>query len=101
MLDAAYHHELELGTRKIPFTKEIYIDQADFKEEYSKKFKKKLTPGNRIRLRNSYVIEATDYEKDAEGNVTLVRAQLIEDTLGKNPRSEEHTSELQSRPHLV
>lgn len=85
MLDANYHPELELGSRQIPFTKELYIDQADFKEEYSKKFKKKLTPGHRIRLRNAYVLEATSYEKDADGQVTLVRTRLIEDTLGKNP----------------
>ena len=85
MLEAEFHPDLDLGTRKIPFTKELFIDQADFKEEYSKKFKKKFTPGNRIRLRNSYVLEAASYEKDAEGNVTLVRANLIEGTLGQNP----------------
>jgi glutaminyl-tRNA synthetase len=85
MLSAEYHHELDLGTRDMPFTREIYIDQNDFKEEYSKKFKKKFTPGKRIRLRHSYVIEATSYEKDEAGNVVLVRAKLIEGTLGENP----------------
>ena len=85
MLSAEYHPEQDLGTREFPFTREILIDQGDFKEEYSKKFKKKFTPGKRIRLRHSYVIEATDYEKDADGNVTLVRAKLIEGTLGENP----------------
>jgi glutaminyl-tRNA synthetase len=85
MLTAPYHPELELGTREIPFTREILIDQDDFKEEYSKKFKKKFTPGKRIRLRQSYVIEATSYEKDEQGNVTLIRANLIENTLGENP----------------
>ncbi|MBU2039973.1 glutamine--tRNA ligase/YqeY domain fusion protein [Thalassolituus sp. ST750PaO-4] len=85
MLSAEYHHELDLGSREMPFTREIYIDQDDFKEEYSKKFKKKFTPGKRIRLRHSYVIEATSYEKDEAGNVVLVRAKLIEGTLGENP----------------
>jgi glutaminyl-tRNA synthetase len=85
MLTAPYHPELELGSREIPFTREILIDQDDFKEEYSKKFKKKFTPGKRIRLRQSYVIEATSYEKDEQGNVTLIRANLIENTLGENP----------------
>lgn len=85
MLSAEYHHELDLGSREMPFTREIYIDQDDFKEEYSKKFKKKFTPGKRIRLRHSYVIEATSYEKDDAGNVVLVRAKLIEGTLGENP----------------
>jgi glutaminyl-tRNA synthetase len=85
MVAADYHHELDLGSREMPFTREILIDQDDFKEEYSKKFKKKFTPGKRIRLRHSYVIEATSYEKDEQGNVVLVRANLIEGTLGENP----------------
>jgi len=84
-LSAPNHPDLDLGDRVLPFTREIYIDQNDFKEEYSKKFKKKFTPGKRIRLRNAYVIEATDYEKDDQGNVVQVNAVLIEDTLGKNP----------------
>ena len=84
-LSAPFHPELDLGERNIPFTREIFIDQDDFKEEYSKKFKKKFTPGNRIRLRFSYVLEATGFEKDDAGNVVLVRANLIEDTLGKDP----------------
>lgn len=85
MLTAPYHPELDLGTREMPFTREILIDQDDFKEEYSKKFKKKFTPGKRIRLRQGYVIEATDYGKNEAGEVTLVRAKLIENTLGVDP----------------
>ena len=85
ILTAPFHPDLDLGEREMPFTREIFIDQDDFKEEYSKKFKKKFCPGKRIRLRFSYVIEATDYEKDADGNVTLVKAKLIENTLGENP----------------
>lgn len=85
MLSVDYHPDLDLGSRDLPFTKELYIDQNDFKEEYSKKFKKKFTPGNRIRLRNAYVLEALDYEKNEQDEVTLIRAKLIEDTLGKNP----------------
>jgi glutaminyl-tRNA synthetase len=88
MLRAPYHPDLDLGSRDMPFTQELYIDQNDFKEEYSKKFKKKFTPGNRIRLRHAYVLEATSYEKNAQGEVTLVRAKLIEGTLGKNPADE-------------
>ena len=85
MLSAPFHPELDLGSREMPFTREIMIDQGDFKEEYSKKFKKKFTPGKRIRLRQGYVIEAVDYDKDEQGNVTLVRARLIENTLGCDP----------------
>jgi len=75
----------ELGEREMPFTKELFIDQADFKEEYSKKFKKKFCVGKRIRLRHGYVLEADGFEKDADGNITQVNATLIEDTLGKDP----------------
>ncbi|MBM94989.1 MAG: glutamine--tRNA ligase [Oceanospirillaceae bacterium] len=85
MLSAPFHPELDLGSREMPFTREIMIDQGDFKEEYSKKFKKKFTPGKRIRLRQGYVIEAVDYDKDEQGNVTQVRARLVENTLGCDP----------------
>ena len=84
-LSAPFHPELDLGTRDMPFTRELFIDKADFKEEYSKKFKKKLTPGNRIRLRFGYVLECTSYEKDDAGEVSLVRCKLIENTLGLDP----------------
>lgn len=84
-LEAPYHPDLDLGSREIPFTREILIEQDDFKQEYSKKFKKKLTPGKRIRLRNGYVIEADGFEQDADGNVTQVNASLIPNTLGVDP----------------
>ncbi len=82
------HPNLDMGDRTLPFTREIYIDQDDFKEEYSKKFKKKLTPGKRIRLRNGYVIEADDYVKNEAGEVVQVNASLVPDTLGKDPADE-------------
>jgi glutaminyl-tRNA synthetase len=85
MISAPAHPDLDLGERSLPFTREIYIDQDDVKEEYSKKFKKKFIPGKRIRLRNAYVLEAIDFEKDEQGNVVLVNALLIENTLGVNP----------------
>lgn len=79
------HPDLDLGERVIPFTREIVIDKADFKQEYSKKFKKKFCPGKRIRLRNAYVLEAVDYELNVDGEVIQVNAILIENTLGVNP----------------
>ena len=85
LLSVAAHPDIDLGERSLPFSREIYIDQADFKTEYSKKFKKKFTPGKRIRLRNAYVLEAVDYEMDAQGNVNQVNALLIENTLGVDP----------------
>jgi glutaminyl-tRNA synthetase len=87
-LIAPMHPNQDIGDRTLPFTREIYIDQNDFKEEYSKKFKKKLTPGKRIRLRNGYVIEADDYVKNEAGEVVQVNASLVPDTLGKDPADE-------------
>ncbi len=84
-LTAPLHPDLDMGERTLPFTREIYIDAEDFKEEYSKKFKKKLTPGKRIRLRNGYVVEADDYVKNDAGDVVQVNASLIPDTLGQDP----------------
>jgi len=84
-LVAPMHPNLDMGNRTLPFTREIYIDQDDFKEEYSKKFKKKLTPGKRVRLRNGYVIEAEDYVKNDVGEVIQVNASLIPDSLGQDP----------------
>ena len=75
----------EMGEREVPFSSEIYIDQNDFKEEYSKKFKKKFCVGKRIRLRHGYVIEAEGFEKDEQGNIVQVNAKLIENTLGLDP----------------
>jgi glutaminyl-tRNA synthetase len=54
----------DLGTRELPFSAELYIDREDFREEANKKFKR-LVLGKRVRLRNAYVIEAVDVEKDA------------------------------------
>lgn len=84
-LQAPLHPELDLGSRKLPFSHEIYIEQDDFKTEYSKKFKKKFCPDKRIRLRYGYVLEATGYDTDSQGNVTLVTAKLIANTLGCDP----------------
>jgi glutaminyl-tRNA synthetase len=87
-IKAPAHPDLDLGERVLPFTREIYIDQDDFKEEYSKKFKKKFCPGKRIRLRNAYVLEANDYLKDEQGNVIQVNATLIPNTLGADPEDD-------------
>ena len=74
----------ELGTRELPFTREIYIDQADFREEANKQYKR-LVLGKEVRLRNAYVIKAERVEKDAEGNITTVYCTYDPETLGKNP----------------
>ena len=74
--------------RTVPFTKEIFIDQDDFKEEYSKKFKKKFCPGKRIRLRHGYVIEATDFIKNDDGEIVQVNAIQVTTVLGEDPADE-------------
>ncbi len=56
------------GTRKVPFSRELYIEQEDFMEEPPKKFFR-LAPGREVRLRYAYFITCTDVIKDAEGNV--------------------------------
>ncbi|NCF16993.1 MAG: glutamine--tRNA ligase/YqeY domain fusion protein [Haliea sp.] len=74
----------EFGQRELPFTRELYIDADDFREEANKKYKR-LVLGKRVRLRNAYVIEADEVVKDGEGNIIEVRAHTIPNTLGENP----------------
>lgn len=59
----------ELGTRKVPFTKELYIEREDFMEEPPKKYFR-MFPGNEVRLMNAYFVTCTGCEKDENGNVT-------------------------------
>jgi glutaminyl-tRNA synthetase len=74
----------ELGERALPFTRELYIDADDFREEANKKYKR-LVLGKRVRLRNAYVIEAHNVVRDAGGTVVEVHARTIPDTLGNDP----------------
>jgi glutaminyl-tRNA synthetase len=74
----------DLGQRLVPFTRDLYIDAADFREEANKKYKR-LVLGKRVRLRNAYVIEADEVIRDSQGNITEVHAHTIPNTLGENP----------------
>ena len=74
----------ELGERQLPFTKELYIDRADFREEANKQYKR-LVLGKEVRLRNAYVIKAERVEKDANGEITMIFCTYDPETLGKNP----------------
>ena len=60
-----------LGTRKVPFSKELYIEREDFMEEPPKKYFR-LFPGNEVRLMNAYFVTCTSFEKDKNGKVTTV-----------------------------
>lgn len=74
----------DMTIRKVPFTRELYIDQEDFMEDAPKKFFR-LAPGKEVRLRNSYVIRCDEVIKDAAGEITELHCSVDFDTLGKNP----------------
>ncbi|MBR3436473.1 MAG: glutamine--tRNA ligase/YqeY domain fusion protein [Lachnospiraceae bacterium] len=71
----------ELGSREIPFSREIYIEQEDFMEVPPKKYFR-LFPGNEVRLMNAYFVTCTGVEKDADGNVSCVHVQYDPETRG-------------------
>ncbi len=70
-----------LGTRKIPFSREIFIEQEDFMENPPKGYRR-LAPGREVRLRYGYVIKCEDVIKDGEGNVVELRCTYDPETLG-------------------
>ena len=69
----------ELGEREVPFAKELYIEREDFMEEPPKKYFR-LFPGNEVRLMGAYFVTCTGYEKDENGNVTVVHATYDPET---------------------
>ncbi len=71
----------ELGSRKVPFGRELYIEREDFMAEPPKKYFR-LFPGNEVRLMHAYFITCTGYETDAEGRVTLIHATYDPQTRG-------------------
>ncbi|WP_318474919.1 glutamine--tRNA ligase [Photobacterium leiognathi] len=85
MLTVANHpNKPEMGYREVPFSRELYIEREDFREEGNKKYKR-LVLGKEVRLRGAYVIKAERIEKDAEGNITTIFCTYDNETLGKNP----------------
>ncbi|MCL2225218.1 MAG: glutamine--tRNA ligase/YqeY domain fusion protein [Defluviitaleaceae bacterium] len=71
LLPLAFHNENDLGTREVPFCREIYIEREDFMEDPPKKFFR-LAPGKEVRLKGAYFVTCTDVIKDADGNVTEI-----------------------------
>ena len=69
----------DLGTRKVPFSRELYIEREDFMEEPPKKYYR-LFPGNEVRLMNAYFVTCTGCVKDADGNVTEVHCTYDPET---------------------
>ena len=72
-----------LGTRKVPFGKELYIEREDFMVEPPKKYKR-LYPGNEVRLMNAYFVTCVSYDTDEEGNVTAVHCTYDPASKGGN-----------------
>ncbi|QNM85109.1 glutamine--tRNA ligase/YqeY domain fusion protein [Polaribacter pectinis] len=73
MLDANYNdYEEGFGSREVPFSREIYIEREDFREEANKKFFR-LKLGSEVRLKNAYFIKAESCTKDADGNITEIQ----------------------------
>ena len=73
LLDASYNdYEEGFGSRKVPFSREIYIEKEDFREEANKKFFR-LKLGKEVRLKNAYFITANSCTKDENGNVTEIQ----------------------------
>lgn len=83
-LSAPAHPQQELGTRELPFCRELYIEREDFMEDAPKKFFR-LAPDKEVRLRNSYVIKCEKVIKDEQGNIIELRCSHDPNTLGKNP----------------
>ncbi|MDN3716264.1 glutamine--tRNA ligase [Vibrio breoganii] len=84
-LNVANHpNKPEMGSREVPFTREVWIEADDFREEANKKYKR-LVLGKEVRLRGAYVIKAERIEKDEQGNITTIFCTYDDETLGKNP----------------
>ena len=83
-LDAANNLENEdLGSRQIPFCRELYIERDDFMEEPPKKYFR-LFPGNEVRLMHAYFVKCVSFEKDENGNVTVVHCTYDPETKAGN-----------------
>ena len=80
-LDASYNdYEDGFGSREVPFSREIYIEKEDFREEANKKFFR-LKLGKEVRLKNAYIIKAESCIKDENGEVTEIHCTYDEDSL--------------------
>jgi len=76
-----------MGSRTIPFSREIYIEKEDFMEDPPKKFFR-LGPGREVRLKSAYIIQCEDFKKDENGNITEVYCTYDEATRSGGPEAE-------------
>ena len=75
-----------MGSRRIKFSRELWIERDDFMEDAPKKYFR-LTPGNEVRLKSAYIIKCTGCKKDQDGNVTEVYAEYFPDTKSGMPEA--------------
>ena len=75
-----------MGSRKIPFSREIYIERSDFMEDPPKKFFR-LGPGREVRLKSAYIVLCHDFVKDADGNITEIHCTYDEATRSGGPEA--------------
>ena len=73
----------ELGSREVPFARELYIEREDFMEEPPKKYFR-LFPGNEVRLMNAYFVTCVDFKKDADGKITEIHCTYDPASKGGN-----------------
>lgn len=73
----------DLGSRMVPFSRELYIEREDFMVEPPKKYRR-LYPGNEVRLMNAYFVTCTGYETDEDGNVSVVHCTYDPESRGGN-----------------
>lgn len=83
-----------MGSRKVPFSRELYIEKEDFRESANRKYYR-LAPGRNVRLKGAYIVHCTGCEKDEEGNITEVHATYYPDS-----RSGSDTSGIKSKGTL-
>jgi len=103
-LEVPNHPQNEaMGTRKIPFSRELYIDQEDFMEVAPNKKFKRLVSGGEVRLRNAYVIRCEQVIKNEQGDIIELRCTYDEATLGANPEGRKIKGVIHwvSAPHAV
>lgn len=72
-----------MGSRKVPFSRELYIEREDFMEEPPRKYFR-MFPGNEVRLMNAYFVKCTGFEKDENGNITVVHGEYDPASRGGN-----------------
>jgi glutaminyl-tRNA synthetase len=104
MLETVNNPEDEsAGTRKLPFSRELFIERDDFMEDPPKKYFR-LSPGSEVRLKSAYIIKCESVEKDADGNITVIHVTYDESSMSgtaESGRKVKGTLHWVSAPHSL